>query len=80
MSWQLSVPATHEARIVASSLHHAGAVQMADDEWRSSGDLRLRLMAQAIRHERQGEIALMNNVNGIEAVQQATLNMLANNL
>ena len=62
------------------SLHHAGAVQMADDEWHSSGDLRLRLMAQAIRHEQQGEIALMKNVNGIEAVRHATRNMLANNL
>jgi uncharacterized protein (DUF305 family) len=62
------------------SLHHAGAVQMADNKWHSSGDRRLRLMAHAIRHEQQGEIALMNNVTGIEAVRQATRNMLANNL
>jgi uncharacterized protein (DUF305 family) len=62
------------------SLHHAGAVQMADNQWHSSGDPRLRLMAHAIRHEQQGEIALMNNVTGIEAVRQATRNMLANNL
>ncbi|UWU74813.1 DUF305 domain-containing protein [Bradyrhizobium huanghuaihaiense] len=62
------------------SLHHAGAVQMAEDEWHSSGDPRLRLMAHAIRHEQQGEIALMKNVGGIEAVRQATRNMLANNL
>ncbi|MEB2677248.1 DUF305 domain-containing protein [Bradyrhizobium japonicum] len=62
------------------SLHHAGAVQMADNQWHSSGDPRLRLMAHAIRHEQQGEIALMNHVTGIEAVRQATRNMLANNL
>ena len=62
------------------SLHHAGAVQMADKQWHSSGDPRRRLMAHAIRHEQQGEIALMNNVTGIEAVRQATRNMLANNL
>ncbi|WP_314957700.1 DUF305 domain-containing protein [Bradyrhizobium cosmicum] len=62
------------------SLHHAGAVQMADAEWHSAGDLRLRLMAHAIRHAQQGEIALMNNVEGIEAVRRATRNMLANNL
>ncbi|MCK1741289.1 DUF305 domain-containing protein [Bradyrhizobium sp. 139] len=59
------------------SLHHAGAVQMACDEWHSSGDLRLRLMAQAIRREQKGEIALMKNVSGIEAVRQATRNMSA---
>ncbi len=62
------------------SLHHAGAVEMADAEWHSAGDPRLRLMAHAIRHEQQGEIALMNNVEGIDAVRRATRNMLANNL
>jgi uncharacterized protein (DUF305 family) len=62
------------------SLHHAGAVQMADAEWHSAGDPRLRLMAHAIRHEQQGEIALMNDVEGIESVRAATRNMLADNL
>ncbi|WFU57664.1 DUF305 domain-containing protein [Bradyrhizobium pachyrhizi] len=62
------------------SLHHAGAVQMADQEWHSGGDPRLRLMAHAIRHEQQGQIALMHGVDGIEAVRQATRNMFANNL
>ncbi|MCP3398928.1 MULTISPECIES: DUF305 domain-containing protein [unclassified Bradyrhizobium] len=62
------------------SLHHAGAVHMADNQWHSSGDPRLRLMAHAIRHEQQGEIALMNDVKGLEAVRQATRNLLANNL
>jgi hypothetical protein len=32
-------------------------------------------MAQAIRHEQQGEIALMHSVNGIDAVRQASRNM-----
>jgi uncharacterized protein (DUF305 family) len=62
------------------SLHHAGAVRMADVAWHSSGDPRLRLMAHAIRHGQQGEIALMQGSSGIDAVRQATRNMLANNL
>ena len=62
------------------SLHHAGAVMMADQQWRSHGDLRLRVMAHAIRHEQQGEIALMQSVQGIEAVLQATRNMLSDNV
>ncbi|MGY0571264.1 DUF305 domain-containing protein [Bradyrhizobium sp. RDM12] len=62
------------------SLHHAGAVHMADAEWHSAGDPRLRLMAHAIRHEQQGEIALMNDVEGVKAVRAATRNMLADNL
>lgn len=62
------------------SRHHGGAVLMADAEWRSSGDPRLRLMAHAIRHEQQGEVALMKRAEGIEAVRQATRNMFANNL
>jgi uncharacterized protein (DUF305 family) len=60
--------------------HHAGAVQMADAMLRTSGDLRLRLTAHAIRHEQQGEIALMNGVRGWEAVQMAIRNMWADNV
>jgi uncharacterized protein (DUF305 family) len=41
------------------TIHHAGAVKMADDEFRNGSDQRLRAMAHAIRHEQQGEIALM---------------------
>ncbi|WP_257167031.1 DUF305 domain-containing protein [Bradyrhizobium sp. SRS-191] len=62
------------------SLHHAGAVRMADAEWRSRGDPRLRIMAHAIRHEQQGEIALMHNVAGLDAVRQAVRNMYADNV
>jgi uncharacterized protein (DUF305 family) len=61
-------------------LHHAGAVQMADAEWDSSGDPRLRLMAHTMRHEQQGEIASMHGINGVDAVRQATRNILAYNL
>ena len=39
--------------------HHKGAVAMADLELRRGSDPRLRIMAHAIRHEQQGEIALM---------------------
>jgi uncharacterized protein (DUF305 family) len=46
------------------TIHHAGAVRMADEEFRNGSDPRLRAMAHAIRHEQQGEIALMNCANG----------------
>ena len=62
------------------SMHHMGAVKMADQAWHGSGDIRLRLMAHAIRHEQQGEVALMHGVQGVDAVRQATLNMLADNV
>ncbi|MGY3454192.1 DUF305 domain-containing protein [Bradyrhizobium sp. USDA 4353] len=62
------------------SRHHAGAVRMADAEWHGRGDMRLRIMAHAIRHEQQGEIALMNKASGLDAVQQAVRNMLADNV
>lgn len=62
------------------TMHHKGAVAMADQEFRSTGDVRLRLMAHAIRHEQQGEIALMNRISGSRAVQLAIANMLADNV
>lgn len=62
------------------SKHHAGAVRMADQMWHSAGDLRLRVMAHAIRHEQQGEIALMHGASGIAAVATAFRNMLGDNV
>lgn len=62
------------------SKHHAGAVRMADQMWLSRGDLRLRVMAHAIRHEQQGEIALMHGASGIAAVAAAFRNMLGDNV
>ncbi|WP_461356349.1 DUF305 domain-containing protein [Bradyrhizobium sp. USDA 4454] len=62
------------------TLHHKGAVKMADQEWRSRGDLRLRIMAHAIRHEQQGEIALMHGVSGAPAVADAYRNMFSDNV
>ncbi|MCK1518712.1 DUF305 domain-containing protein [Bradyrhizobium sp. 17] len=62
------------------SKHHAGAVRMADQMWHSRGDLRLRVMAHAIRHEQQGEIALMHGASGIAAVAAAFRNMLGDNV
>jgi uncharacterized protein (DUF305 family) len=59
------------------TIHHAGAVKMADDELRNGSDPRLRAMAHAIRHEQQGEIALMNCANGWTAVVLAIQNMFA---
>ena len=62
------------------SRHHRGAVRMADQMWRSSGDPRLRVMAHAIRHEQQGEIALMQGVSGVAAVTTAVRNMFGDNV
>jgi uncharacterized protein (DUF305 family) len=91
MPGYLSAEQMHQARSASSdefddvfirlmSLHHAGAVRMADQEWHSTGDPRMRVMAHAIRHEQQGEIALMQGSQGIEAVAAATRNMLADNV
>ncbi|KRQ01002.1 DUF305 domain-containing protein [Bradyrhizobium manausense] len=62
------------------SRHHRGAVKMADQMWHSGGDPRLRVMAHAIRHEQQGEIALMQGMSGLDAVVTATRNMLGDNV
>jgi hypothetical protein len=53
---------------------------MADDELRGGSDPRLRVMAHAIRHEQQGEIALMNCAKGENAVLLAVSNMFADNV
>jgi uncharacterized protein (DUF305 family) len=58
------------------SRHHRGAVRMADQMWQSDGDPRLRVMAHAIRHAQQGEIALMHGTSGVAAVTTAVRNML----
>ena len=61
-----------DARFVAlMTFHHAGAIAMADDAMRQADDLRLRIMAQGIRHEQRGEIALMHGLDGLAAVQMA---------
>jgi uncharacterized protein (DUF305 family) len=57
--------------------HHKGAVAMADAELRHGSDPRLKIMAHAIRHEQQGEIALMNGINGVPAVSLAIQDMFA---
>jgi uncharacterized protein (DUF305 family) len=57
--------------------HHTGAITMADEVVRSDADLRLKLMAHAIRHSQQGEIELMHSSEGIAAVRSATLSLIA---
>ncbi|AWL95587.1 MULTISPECIES: DUF305 domain-containing protein [Bradyrhizobium] len=66
--------------VESMSKHHMGAARMADRMWRSGGDPRLRVMAHAIRHAQQGEIALMHDASGISAVATAVRNMLADNV
>jgi uncharacterized protein (DUF305 family) len=66
-------PAAFDALFVRlMTAHHAGAILMADEAMRQAGDLRLRLMAQAIRHNQRGEIELMHGTDGIAAVKLAT--------
>jgi uncharacterized protein (DUF305 family) len=57
------------------TMHHKGAIVMADEALREAGDIRLRLMAHATRHAQRGEIELMNGVEGVEAVKSATLSL-----
>ncbi|MFK4486119.1 DUF305 domain-containing protein [Bradyrhizobium sp. USDA 336] len=66
--------------VEAMSRHHRGAVRMADQMWHSRGDPRLRIMAHAIRHEQQGEIALMHGTRGLAAVTTGVRNMLGDNV
>jgi uncharacterized protein (DUF305 family) len=60
--------------------HHMGAVAMADSQLRQGSDPRLRMMAHAIRHGQQGEIALMNGVQGGKAVSIGFRNMISDNV
>jgi uncharacterized protein (DUF305 family) len=62
------------------TVHHASAVRMAVQEWHGHRDPRLRIMAHAIRHEQQGEIALMQEIEGLEALSTATTNMFRDNV
>jgi uncharacterized protein (DUF305 family) len=56
--------------------HHKGAILMADEALREAGDVRLRLTAHATRHAQRGEIELMHGVEGMAAVESATLSMI----
>ncbi|WP_453954358.1 DUF305 domain-containing protein [Bradyrhizobium sp. USDA 377] len=66
--------------VESMSRHHKGAVKMADQMWHSRGDPRLRVMAHAIRHAQQGEIALMQGASGLAAVTTGLRNMLGDNV
>jgi len=57
--------------------HHKGAVAMADALLRGQSDPRLMIMAHAIRHAQQGEIALMHGIHGVPAVSLAIQHMFA---
>lgn len=65
-----------ESFVELMTFHHRGAVAMADAAIRVAGDLRLRLMAHAIRHGQRGEIELMRGREGFAAVKSAVANML----
>ncbi|WP_398471135.1 DUF305 domain-containing protein [Tardiphaga sp.] len=65
------------AFIEAMTIHHKGAVRMADRQLGEGRDIRLRALAHAIRHEQQGEIALMRGLSGSRAVHAALRFMAA---
>ncbi len=65
-----------ERFVAAMTHHHRGAVTMADEAIREAGDIRLRLISHAIRHEQRGEIELMHGSRGFAAVRSAMLNIL----
>jgi uncharacterized protein (DUF305 family) len=59
------------------SIHHTGAIAMADEAIREAGDPRLKLMSHAIRHEQSGEIELMHGARGLPAVKAAVASLVA---
>jgi Domain of unknown function (DUF305) len=59
------------------SIHHTGAIAMADEAIREAGDPRLKLMSHAIRHEQSGEIELMHGARGLPAVKAAVASLIA---
>ena len=62
--------------VLLMSYHHAGAATMSDEQLHRGGDIRLKIMAQAIRHSQQGEIELMRGTQGFSAVGAAITNSL----
>lgn len=70
-------PAEFDRRFVQlMSVHHAGAIRMADDAMRRAGDVRLRLMAHGIRHGQRGEVQLMHDLRGWPAVRSALASLV----
>ena len=59
------------------SIHHEGAIAMANEALEQAGDPRLKLMSHAIRHEQRGEIELMHGAEGLRAVKAAVSALLA---
>jgi uncharacterized protein (DUF305 family) len=76
----IDIPSFDQLFVDLMTEHHKGAVAMADSQLRHGSDPRLRIMAHAIRHEQQGEIALMHGADGKFAVFLAFRNMFADNV
>lgn len=58
------------------TFHHQGAIAMADETLHGRSDIRLRLMAHAIRHAQRGEIELMRDTEGVAAVKAAAMSLI----
>lgn len=59
------------------TIHHQGAVVMADEALDRAEDLRLKLMSHSIRHQQLGQIELMRGNEGISAVRSAVAAMFS---
>lgn len=58
------------------TIHHRGAIAMADDAIDQASDVRLKLMSHSIRHQQSGQIELMHGNEGVSAVRAAVAALL----
>jgi uncharacterized protein (DUF305 family) len=63
--------------VLLMSIHHQGAVAMANDALVQASDPPLKIMAHAVRHAQLGEIKMMERVRGIQAVRASLAAMFA---
>jgi uncharacterized protein (DUF305 family) len=69
-------PAFDPLFVALMSRHHRGAIAMSNAKLAEAGDLRVKIMAHAIRHEQTGEIALMHGAKPSLAVLRIALSSL----
>lgn len=70
-------PDTFDRRFVElMTVHHRGAIAMADDAIDRASDVRLKLMSHSIRHQQSGQIELMHGNEGVSAVRAAVAALL----
>jgi hypothetical protein len=75
-SRELQAPDFDARFVELMTVHHKGAIAMADEALARASDPRLKLMAQGIRHAQAGEIELMHASEGLSAVNAAVAALL----